>query len=182
MPTLLESFIVIFMDDTQVVDAEVVEEGTEDAVSQDGFQSLDDLKVSPVTNSPEDQSQLLTSLDEMIKSHVQSIDRLRTEVKKLREMIQDGFANDAVYKEHDDAAKAAAKVRQATKAQIMKQPAIVALVNKMKTLNGELKEKQFSLSDYLLEYQRLSGANQIETDDGQVLEIVNSAKVIRKTK
>ena len=168
------------MDDTNIVDAEVVE-GNEEAVSQEGFQTLDDIQVSSsARNSPEDQSQLLTSLDEMIKSHVQSIDRLKTEVKKLREMIQDGFANDAVYKEHDDAAKAAAKVRQATKAQIMKQPAIVALVNKMKTLNGELKEKQFSLSDYLLEYQRLSGANQIETDDGQVLEIVNSAKVIRK--
>lgn len=171
------------MDDTQVVDAEVVEEETSDAeVSQDGFQTLEDVQVASSENSPEDQSQLLTSLDEMIKAHVQSIDRLRTEVKKLREMIEDGFANDAVYKEHDDIAKAAAKVRQATKAQIMKQPAIVALVNKMKTLNGELKEKQFSLSDYLLEYQRLSGANQIETDDGQVLEIVNSAKVVRKTK
>jgi len=118
----------------------------------------------------------------MIQSSVQSVDRLRVEVKKLRDMIEDGFANDAVYKEHDTAAKAAAKVKQATKAQIMKQPAVLALVNKMKTLNSELKEKQYSLSDYLLEYQRISGANQIETDDGQILEIVNSAKVIRKTK
>lgn len=169
------------MDDTQVQDAEIVEEA--ESLSQDGFPTLEDVR-QPSNNteiaSAEDQSTLLTSLDEMIKAHVQSIDRLRTEVKKLREMIQDGFANDAVYKEHDDAAKAAAKVRQATKAQIMKQPAIVALVQKMKTLNSELKEKQFSLSDYLLEYQRLSGANQIETDDGQVLEIVNSAKVVRK--
>lgn len=167
------------MDDTQIQDAEVVEEG---ALSQDGFPTLEDVQATSKNGdgTPEDQSTLLTGLDEMIKAHVQSIDRLRTEVKKLREMVQDGFANDAVYKEHDDVAKAAAKVRQATKAQIMKQPAIVALVQKMKTLNSELKEKQFSLSDYLLEYQRLSGANQIETDDGQVLEIVNSAKVVRR--
>lgn len=168
------------MDDTQVQDAEVVET---DTVSQDGFPTLEDVKMTSQDGevvATEDQSAVLTSLDEMIKAHVQSIDRLRVEVKKLREMVQDGFANDAVYKEHDDAAKAAAKVRQATKAQIMKQPAIIALVQKMKTINSELKDKQYSLSDYLLEYQRISGANQIETDDGQVLEIVNSAKVVRK--
>lgn len=162
---------------------------TDDAVSQDGFATLEDVQhvqdAEIVSGTPsvlsDDQSQVLTSLDEMIKSHVQSIDRLKVEVRKLRETIEDGFANDAVYKEHDDAAKAAAKVKLATKAQIMKQPAVLTLVQKMKTLASELKEKQFSLSDYLLEYQRLSGANQIETDDGQVLEIVNSAKIVRKS-
>lgn len=54
------------------------------------------------------------------------------------------------------------------------------IANKAKTLAAELKEKQFSLSDYLLEYQRLSGANQIEIGDGEILEIVNTARVVRK--
>lgn len=164
-------------------DDQLAQESTDESVSQDGFPTLEDVKEEIQDGeivATEDQSAVLTSLDQMIKAHVSSIDKLKTEVKKLREMIQDGFANDAVYKEHDDAAKAAAKVRQATKAQIMKQPAVLTLVQKMKTLNSELKEKQYSLSDYLLEYQRLSGANQIETDDGQVLEIVNSAKIVRK--
>lgn len=167
------------MDDTQDI--------SEDSVSQDGFPTLDDVKVQDAEivseGAPEatlDQSQVLTSLDEMIKSYVQSIDRLKVEVKKLRETIEDGFANDAVYKEHDDAVKAATKIKQATKAQIMKQPAVLTLVQKMKTLTSELKEKQYSLSDYLLEYQRLSGANQIEMEDGQILEIINSAKIVRK--
>ena len=171
------------MDDTQTQ-----EDLQEDTVSQDGFATLEDVKVmdgevvaEESNDSPEDRSQVLTSLDAMIKAHVQSVDRLKVETKKLRDMIEDGFANDAVYKEHDDAAKAAAKIKQATKAQIMKQPAILTLVQKMKTLSSELKEKQFSLSDYLLEYQKLSGANQIETDDGQILEIVNSAKIVRKS-
>lgn len=160
-----------------------------DQISQDGFATLDDVKVQDgevVSEVPaaltDDQSQVLTSLDEMIKTHVQSIDRIKVEARKLKETIEDGFMNDAVYKEHDDAAKAAAKVRQATKAQIMKQPAVLTLVQKLKTLSSELKDKRLSLSDYLLEYQRLSGANQIETDDGEVLEIVNSAKIVRKAK
>lgn len=162
----------------------------DDQISQDGFVALEDVKtdapvedaqiVSESPSSQADQSNLLTSLDEMIKSNVQSIDRLRVESRKLQEMIQDGFENDAVYKEHDDAVKAATKIRQATKGQIMKQPAVLTLVEKLKTLKSELKEKQLSLSDYLLEYQRVSGANQIEMEDGEVLEIVNSAKIVRK--
>lgn len=168
------------MDDSQIQDAQDV---AEDSLSQDGFPTLEDVKEKAQDGEIiEDKSTLLTSLDEMIKANFQSIDRLKTEVKKLRDMVQDGFANDAVYKEHDDAVKAATKIRQATKAQIMKQPAVLELVNKMKTLSSELKEKQFSLSDYLLEYQRISGANQIETDDGQILEIVNSARIVRKSK
>ena len=124
---------------------------------------------------------VLTSLDELIKNHVKSIDKLRIEVKKQQDMINDGFQNDPVYRENEAKAKEAAKVKNTTKQQIMKQPAMVTLSNKVKSMKAELKDKQFALSDYLLEYQRLSGANQIETDDGQILEIVNQAKVVRKS-
>lgn len=39
-----------------------------------------------------------------------------------------------------------------------------------------------SISDYLREYQKVSGSNQLETDDGQILEIVQVTKVVRKSK
>lgn len=158
------------MDDTQnqgeelpVTDAEIVE-------NEEG-------EVTPVNGD----ATVLTSLDELIKNHVKSIDSLRFEIKKQQEMITDGFANDPVYRENDAKAKEAAKVKNTTKLQIMKQPAMMTLSNKVKSMKAELKDKQFALSDYLLEYQRLSGVNQIETDDGQVLEIVNVAKVVRKS-
>jgi len=133
----------------------------------------------PVTTSASADATVLMSLDELIKNYIQSIDKLRIEVKKQREMIQDGFQNDPVYHEHEEKAKEAIKQKNATKQQIMKQPAMMTLANKVKGMQSELKEKQLALSDYLLEYQRLSGANQIETNDGQVLEIINSAKVVR---
>lgn len=125
---------------------------------------------------------VVTSLEEMIKANVESIDRLKVEARKLREMIEDGFANDVVYKEHDNAVKAATKIRTATKAQIMKNPAIAELVNKLKTIKSEQKEKQFALSDYLLEFKRLTTATQLELFDGQVLDIVETAKVVRRSK
>ncbi|HEV2339501.1 MAG TPA: hypothetical protein VGT05_01905 [Patescibacteria group bacterium] len=137
--------------------------------------------ISDTPNPATNDAQVLTSLDELIKSYIQSIDRLRVEIKKQREMIQDGFVNDPVYREHEEKAKEAAKQKNTTKQQIMKQPAMLILANKVKGMQAEVKEKQLALSDYLLEYQRLSGVNQVEMGDGEVLEIINSAKVVRKS-
>lgn len=160
---------------------EVQEEST---VSQDGFTVLGDVQDGEVVESdtPDltSDATVLTSLDELIKATVTSMDRLRVEVKKQKEMLEDSYANDPVYHENDEQAKVAVKKKNETKQNILKQPAMQVIVNKVKTLSAELKEKQFSLSDYLLEYQRLSGANQIEIGDGEVLEIVNTAKVVRK--
>lgn len=162
----------------------------EEQVSQEGFPVLDTTQpveeaqiVSQVPNSAtgEDQSTILTSLDELIKAHVASIDRLKVELRKQKEMLEDGYANDPVYHEHDEQAKAANKKKSETKQQILKQPAMQTISNKAKTLAAELKDKQFSLSDYLLEYQRISGANQIEIGDGEILEIVNTARIVRKS-
>ena len=37
------------------------------------------------------------------------------------------------------------------------------------------------LSDYLREYQRLSGSNEIEGEDGELREIVYTAKLVKKS-
>lgn len=153
------------MDDNQssVQDAEIVKEASD----------------AGQTHSQQSDATVLISLEELIKNYIQSIDRLRVEVKKQREMVQDGFQNDPVFREHEEKVKEAMKQKNATRLQIMKQPAVMTLVNKIKGMQTELREKQLALSDYLLEYQRLSGSNQIETNDGQVLDIVNVAKVVR---
>ena len=156
----------------------------ESNVSQDGFAVIGEVSDAEVVEGsvPDltSDATVLTSLDELIKATVASMDRLRVELKKQKEMLEDGYANDPVYHENDEQAKAAAKKKNETKQNILKQPAMQTIANKAKTLAAELKEKQFSLSDYLLEYQRLSGANQIEIGDGDILEIVNTAKVVRK--
>jgi hypothetical protein len=158
------------MDDTmqdaedQVVDGEVVE-----------------TKESQAPESS-DQVTVLLSLEQLIKSHIASIDKIRDEVRKHKQMLEDAFMNDPVYQENLKIAKEAAKVKNTTRQNITKQPANVMLSNKVKSMTAELKEKQLALSDYLLEYQRMTGVNEIEGDDGEVREIVNSAKVIKKAK
>lgn len=127
-----------------------------------------------------DQVTVLLSLEQLIKSHIASIDKLREESRKHKQMLEDAFLNDPVYQEHLKVAKEATKQKSTTKQQIMHQPANVVLSNKIKDMSSELKDKQMALSDYLLEYQRMTGVNEIEGEDGEVREIVNTAKVIKR--
>lgn len=135
---------------------------------------------SPVSQSVEDNSTIITSLDELIKNHINSIDRLQEEQKKLRETLADGFNNDAEFKQLSDKVKEANKEKSVKRAQIMEQSGVIEIANKLKSLNAEVKEKQTSLSDYLLEYQRMTGVNQIEGSDGEVREIIHIAKLVKR--
>lgn len=125
-------------------------------------------------------SQVLINMEALIKSHITSIDRLQDEAKKLKGMLDDIFSNDPTYNNHDKAAKEASKVKAATRAEILKRPQAAELANKFKTIKSEVKEMQNALSDYLQEYNRMSGVNEIEGEDGEVREIVYEAKLIKK--
>lgn len=129
---------------------------------------------------PNSEVNTLLSLENLIKSSIESMDRMRIDLKKLKELQEDALNNDPTYKEHADKVKEANKIKNATKQQIFKQPSIMNIANKAKNLSSEIKEKQESLSDYLKEYQRMAGVNQIELGNGEVLEIVSTVKVVRK--
>jgi hypothetical protein len=63
----------------------------------------------------------------------------------------------------------------------MKQPSVMQLSNQIKSMRQEIKERQSSLSDYLQEYQRLTGATEIETSDGNILRIINSSRLVKES-
>ncbi len=124
---------------------------------------------------------VLLDLEHLIKSHISGIDTRKAELKKNKEMLGDIFVNDSTYQEHEKLAKEANKVKSATKAQLMKAPNAAELADKIKAVASEVKDMDGALSDYLREYQRLSGSNEIEGDDGQVREIVYVAKLVKKS-
>lgn len=129
---------------------------------------------------PESGQQVMFNMEALIKGHIATNDKLKEEVKKHKEMLDDIFANDPTYQEHNKAAKESNKIKAGTKSQILKQPQAAELDKKIKEMKQELKEGQGSLSDYLQEYARMSGVNEIEGEDGEVREIVYSAKLIKK--
>lgn len=150
---------------TEVVEAEIIEEG------------------ASATPPAGNQATVLMSLEEMIKKYISRLDQLKIEVKKHKEMYDDAFLNNPTFIENTEKAKAAAKDLLVTKKNIASQPANVQLSLKMKTMRDEMKEMATSLSDYLQEYQRMTGANEIEGEDGKIRDIVNTAKlVIRSSK
>ncbi len=126
------------------------------------------------------QGLVLINLEQMIKSHISGISQLEEEIQKQQGIIDDILNNDSTYKEHDKKAKEASKLKSMTKSQILKQPQAADLAQKVANSRGELKQMQEALSDYLKEYQRLSGVNEIEGDDGEVREIIYTAKLVKK--
>ncbi len=131
-------------------------------------------------DSAQESAQILINMEGLIKNHVSSIDKLQEEAKKLGEMLNDIFDNDPTFKEHSDKAKEANKIKAGTKAEILKRPQAAELNTKIKSLKSQIKEQQESLSDYLQEYQRMSGVNEIEGEDGSVREIVYSARLVKR--
>lgn len=122
------------------------------------------------------------SLENLIKNHIRSLNRLRAELKKHKEIQEDALNNDPTYKEHLKNVKEATKIKNTTKQQILKQPSLANIANKIKSMNVEIKEKQTALSDYLKEYQRMSGTSEIEGENGEVMEIITVVKVVERKK
>lgn len=145
---------------------------------------MDDQKLdqeNEETESPSaeaNQATVLLSLEEMIKKYITRLDQLKVEVKKQREMYDDSFLNNPTFIENTEKAKVAAKDLLVTKKNISSQPAVVQISLKLKNMRDEMKEIEQSLSDYLQEFQRLTGANEIEGEDGKIRDIVNTAKLV----
>lgn len=114
----------------------------------------------------------------LINSHLSQITRLKAEAGKLKDMLDGIFINDSVYQAHDTAAREAAKVRAATKKQILKQPQAADLAANIQDLRNQIKERNQELSDYLQEYSRTTGTNSFETEDGQVKQIISTSRLM----
>lgn len=140
-----------------------------------------DTQVATQLNTGTDEASVVMNMENMIKALIVSQDKLKEELDKNRDLLDAIFENDSTYQEYLAAAKEAAKIKSATKQQILKQPQAADLANKVKTLRSELKENKASLSDYLREFQRMSGINEIEGSDGEIREIVFTAKLVNKS-
>ncbi len=155
------------MDDTQ--DAQGVEETEEENTSS-----------SQETDATSDATVLL-SLEELVKNNLGSIDTLTEEIKQRKQMFVDGFENNPTYREVENKVKEANKQKGVVREQILNTPEMRSLAQKIKDMSVELREKKSSISEYLLEYQRLSGSNEIEDLNGEMRDIVNSAKAIKRS-
>lgn len=129
----------------------------------------------------ENQGQVLIDLETIIKTHITSLDKSKIELGKYKEMLDGIFENDETYRLHEEKAKEATKLKSQTKSQLLKNPEARELSEKVKDLAQSVKDLENALSDYLREYQRMSGSTEIEMDDGEVREIVYTAKLVKRS-
>lgn len=149
-----------------------MEDQTSTASIQSSQQTTDD--------QPNTEISLLLNLESLIKSHISGLQQRKEELKQLKEMMQSAFQNDSSYQEAELAVKEANKKKRDAKARLMKLPEVRAVQDKVNEIAAEIKEMDAALSDYLREYQRLSGSNEIVDDHGNVHEITYIAKLIKK--
>lgn len=121
------------------------------------------------------------NMEELIKNHVDSIDKLRLVIKQKSEMLADSFNNNSTYREHQEKVKEANKARLSVKNEISKQPSVASIAQEIKDLKFDLKEKSKTLSDLLLDFKETTGSQQLELFDGRLLEIVTTAKLVRRS-
>lgn len=123
----------------------------------------------------------VTSLTGLINGHIAGLDRERENLGKVTEMLNDILTNDPAYKEATEKAKEVAKEKGKAKADILQQPTAHDLAFKIKDSRIEIKQLALELSGFLTEYQKLTGSNEFEGEDGEIRQIVYTAKLVNKT-
>ncbi len=159
-----------------------------DQKSDVGIQSSDEVQEGEVVSSDvqttegvsDSSATVLESLELMIREHLAKISRLTVELNQQKEMLESVLENDETYKQHAEAAKVAQKTKSATKYEILKRPDVTHVNVKVKELVTEIKESKESLNSYLPEYQRLSGSNEINDQNGEPMQIVYQARLVKR--
>lgn len=123
----------------------------------------------------------VTNLTALINGHIAGLDRERENLGKLSEMLDDILANDPAYKEAAEKAKEQAKEKSKAKANVLAQTHAHDLAFKIKDSRIEVKQLFLELSNFLTEYQKLTGSNEFEGEDGEIRQIVYTAKLVGKT-
>jgi len=124
----------------------------------------------------------LLNLENLIKNYIARLESLKQEYQKQRGLFRDSFESDVVYQEQEKAAQQATQLKLETKKRILSQPPLAELSKKLEEMRDEIKELEASLSDYLFQYQKLTGANEIEGADGETRLIVNTVKLVKSAK
>lgn len=134
------------------------------------------------TSLPEGTNEAVTSLfaiENLIKTHISHIETVKIEMSKQVEMFNDVLNNDSGYKKAAEEGKEVNKKKAEAKQNVLKSPSNASLNQKIKDMRQELKELKNALSNYLQQYQKIADTDQIESEDGEVRQIVYNAHLVK---
>lgn len=122
----------------------------------------------------------ILEVESIINRYLGDVEKMKETMKSQKEMYNAAFENDAQYAEKNEDMKKVKKEVAAIKQRIVKLPEVVVINNRINELKEEMKDMQEALTGYLQRYQEISGTNQFMTEDGEIIEIVNVVKLVRK--
>lgn len=132
-----------------------------------------------IVNTPRG-SMTIVELTTLINRYEADMKKMRDNLKIQSGMLRDAVEGDAAYHELDMQSKDLNKKKTAIKQNVMKTPAMEAVVAHIEEYKSELSDAKEMLSGYLEEYQRVSGTNIIEGENGEIREIVPVYKLVKR--
>lgn len=123
----------------------------------------------------------LVSIGNLINASRSKLSLLTLDQKQHRGMVQSLLDNDLNYREAKIISDKQAKITKLAKQNALNQSEAVRLLEKTKDLRLQIAEVKNALSDYLSQYVNLSGSRQIEGQDGQLLDIVYTARLVKRS-
>lgn len=124
-------------------------------------------------------SQIL-SLENLIKGYLSDRDNLKLKVKSQKEIIVDAYEQDREYRDAlHEVEKAKAKLKS-IKDRLTKTADIATRTAELELLGDEVKTINAAISDYLNQYKNLTQSDLFTGPDGEVMSIVQQAKLIKK--
>ncbi|MBP9690577.1 hypothetical protein KBD81_00695 [Candidatus Woesebacteria bacterium] len=138
-----------------------------------------DIEVSQNVNS-DSKLERIMSLENMINGYILDLDKLQKDLKEQSSMLKDTFENDADFAAASEKVSDMQKIKKEVQDKLLQDPAISLLDAKVSDLKTEVKDVRQALSDYLQQYYRESGLTQITGADGEVREIVATARLVKK--
>lgn len=166
--------------DGEIVDAEVVEEGIE-TVEDSEVELVSPQEIQEQAKDQINEASELLDLEQTIKTYYQGVQSKREEMKQYKEMISDTFANDKTLGEAEEKMKTLKMESNKIKEQLAGTSAVIEAKQKLKELMAEVRDLDKALSKFLLQYRDVAQTNQIMVREGEMYQIVQSAKLVKQT-
>lgn len=122
----------------------------------------------------------IINVENLINSYNLKLDSLTRDLQEQKSMLQSILDNDSEYTELAQEADKISKTKSVARQKALKQSNAVSIIDKTKEIKNELREVKIAMSDYLTQYITLSGSRQIEAPDGTLMDIIYSARLIKK--
>lgn len=127
----------------------------------------------------ENQALNIINTESLINTASARLNDLTYEAKEYKAMLDEILESDIEFQEIDKEAKKQAKLKALARQKALNTPNAKTNIDKLKETQTQLREVKVALSDYLAQYVKISGSNQIEGPDGVVRRIIYTAKLVK---